>query len=305
MDVLYILCWFEDNNRRNVEALIYILHSFPGSIGKIINDGSFNAGWYVNMRINQKPDFIIAGAPRSGTTWLYHLLDRHPQIFMNKPIKPEPKFFLIDEIYETGLEHYLKKYFPNAPKEKMWGEKSTNYLENSVAATRIYENLPGIKLIFILRHPVDRAFSNYLWSRMNGLEQEDFATAIEQEDVRLRNLPKDWKYSRPYDYFARGLYVKHLRPYFDLFSQDQILVLKFEDISIDPEKLTARIHQFLGVQVQPLDWQGLGIINPSRKDDIELPAELREKLNERYSESNRELGELLGADFEVWNAKQQ
>jgi hypothetical protein len=253
------------------------------------------------MSMTPKPDFIIAGAPRSGTTWLYHLLDRHPHIFMNKPIKPEPKFFLIDEIYQSGLEHYLQSYFFNAPEEKLWGEKSTNYLESSVAAARIYQDLPGIKLIFILRNPVDRAFSNYLWSRMNGLEEEDFATAIDQEELRSRNLPENLKYARPFDYFARGLYVKLLRPYFDLFPSDQILVLKFEDLTVDPGRLTACIHQFLGVQVQPRDCQGMGVINPSQKDGLKLPAEVRTVLNKRYAEPNQQLSELLGADFEVWN----
>lgn len=254
------------------------------------------------MRINQKPDFIIAGAPRSGTTWLYHLLDRHPQIFMNRPIKPEPKFFLVDEIYQSGLEHYLQKYFPKAPEEKVWGEKSTNYLESPVAAERIYRDLTRVKLIFILREPAERAFSNYLWSMMNGMEQEDFATAIEKEDLRSRDLPEYLRYARPFDYFTRGLYAKLLRPYFDLFPKEQILVLKFEDISIDPGKLTARIHRFLGVQVHSLDWQGLGVINPSQKDDLEFPAEVRKVLNERYAEPNQQLSKLLGTDFEVWNA---
>jgi hypothetical protein len=251
------------------------------------------------MNIPQKPDFIIAGAPRSGTTWLYHLLDRHPQIFMNKPLKPEPKFFMVDELYQLGLEHYLQTYFPQAPAEKVWGEKSTNYLESSVAPSRIHQDLPKVKLIFILREPVARAFSNYLWSRMNGLENKDFLTAIEQEESRSRTLPQNLKYSRPFDYFTRGLYAKLLSPYFDLFPKERILVLRFEDIGIDPQKLTARIHRFLGVANRSLDWQGLGVINPSRKDGVVLPAKAQALLAERYAEPNRQLAQLLGQEFWV------
>lgn len=135
------------------------------------------------------------------------------------------------------------------------------------------------------------------------MEQEDFATAIDQEELRSRDLPEYLRYARPFDYFTRGLYAKLLRPYFDLFPKDQVLVLKFEDISIAPGKLTARLHRFLGVQERPLDCQGLGVINPSQKDDLTLPAEVRKVLNERYTEPNQELSKLLGADFEVWNAK--
>jgi len=57
------------------------------------------------------PTFLIAGAPRSGTTWLYHLLDRHPEVYMAKPVRPEPKFFLVDELYERGLQHYIDTWF--------------------------------------------------------------------------------------------------------------------------------------------------------------------------------------------------
>ena len=83
------------------------------------------------------PDFIIAGAPRSGTTWLYSLLERHPDVYVAKPVTPEPKFFLVDSLYERGLEFYSKTWFAPAPSGAMAGEKSTNYLESAPAAERI------------------------------------------------------------------------------------------------------------------------------------------------------------------------
>ena len=247
------------------------------------------------------PDFIIAGAPRAGTTWLYHLLARHPQIVMNQPVKPEPKFFLIDELYKLGLEYYGPTWFPQAEAHRLWGEKSTNYLESPEVASRIYHCLPKVKLIFILREPGARAFSNYLWSRMNGLENKDFATALALEEKRGQQLPADLKYSRPYDYLSRGLYAELLRPYFALFPKTQILCLKYEDILTNPQNLTELLHKFLGVQVRPQDCQGLGVINPSEKDDVSLPPEVRKMLAAYYAEPNRQLAELLGDDFEVWH----
>src|SRR3990167_9166165 len=72
----------------------------------------------------EKPNFLIAGAPRSGTGYVYHILDVHPDIYMAKPEKPEPKFFLVDEEYNKGIEYYLEKYFSNVVGKKAIGEKA-------------------------------------------------------------------------------------------------------------------------------------------------------------------------------------
>ena len=105
---------------------------------------------------------------------------------MAKPLAPEPKFFLRDDEYAKGLQHYSDRWFADAAAGKMAGEKSTDYLESADAAARIARDLPQVKLIFILREPVSRAYSNYLWSKMNGLEKEDFATALRLEEQRGR-----------------------------------------------------------------------------------------------------------------------
>ena len=131
------------------------------------------------------PDFIIGGAPRSGTTWLYAALDLHPNVHMAKPVTPEPKFFLVDELYEQGIYSYCKRWFVQAPAGTMAGEKSTNYLESPVAAQRIFAHLPQARLIFLLRDPVDRAFNNWLWSRHNGVETESFDFALTMEDQKI------------------------------------------------------------------------------------------------------------------------
>jgi hypothetical protein len=247
------------------------------------------------------PDFIIGGAPRSGTTWLYSLLDRHPEVYMAKPVTPEPKYFLVDHVYDKGLAFYADHWFAAAGAACRAGEKSTDYLESAPAAARIARDLPDVQLVFILREPVDRAYSNYLWTRMNGLEFEDFRTALRLEDQRERELPERLKYARPFSYFSRGLYADLLTPYLERFPRRQILIVRFEDILSAPAALAGRLQRFLGIAVRPHDAEGLGVINPSEKDTAGLAADIREMLRERYAEPNARLAAMLGSEFE-WTA---
>jgi hypothetical protein len=235
---------------------------------------------------------------------LYELLDRHPDIYMAKPLKPEPKFFLRDELYAKGLAHYSQTWFAGADTGKMAGEKSTDYLESAPAAARIARDLPQAKLVFILREPVDRAYSNYLWSRMNGLETESFHTAIRLEEQRERDLPERWRFTRPFSYFSRGLYARLLEPYFNRFMAHQILVARFEDIREQPGELAASLHRFVGVTPRPGDVEGLGVVNPSVPEPGGPDGSVdrvRRELAERYVEPNRHLAALLGPSFPMWS----
>ena len=251
--------------------------------------------------IRRIPHFIIGGAPRSGTTWLHQLLNSHPEVQMTTPVFPEPKFFLVNELYNRGFEYYLKTWFLNTPKHIIAGEKSTNYLESPHVPGRIYQHLPTVKLIFILRDPVDRAFSNYLWSRMNGLEDKDFETALALEDERDQHVIEKYKYSRPHDYFHRGLYAQHLTPFYKIFPTEQILCVRFEDIHNSPETVYTIICRFLNIASRPQEATQLGTINqtggPKRKV---MSTHTREVLRHRYIKPNRELAALLGPDFLIW-----
>lgn len=249
------------------------------------------------------PDFIIGGAPRSGTTWLTAALDRHPEIWIAKPVQPEPKFFLVDELYAEGLEAYSRRWFVNAPDAAVVGEKSTNYLESPVAAQRIATDLPGVKLVFVLREPTERALSNYRWSVMNGMEKEDFVTALTLEAQREDDLVPELKYARPHAYFSRGRYAHMLRPYYDRFPREQILVIRFEDLAADPGQTTARVHDFLRVPARPelaVDMEGINASTSDRQVDPRALARLREA----YEPTVTELAELIGPSFVPWTQEE-
>jgi len=228
------------------------------------------------------------------------LLDRHPDVYMAKPIKPEPKFFLVDGTYAKGLPFYSDTWFAPAPAVQKAGEKSTDYLESGAAAERIGRDLPSTKLIFILREPAERAYSNYLWSKMNGIETESFETALALEAERERTLPERWKFARPFSYFSRGLYADLLAPYLARFATDQILVVKFEDIIDRPALLAARVQHFIGVSERGNDAAGLGVVNPSEKGSQTLEQPIRAELQSRYAEPNLRLAAMLGPAFNVW-----
>ena len=216
---------------------------------------------------------------------------------MAKPVKPEPKFFLIDDLYAKGLEHYSRTWFAAAADAVVAGEKSTDYLESARAAERIARDIPGVKLVFILREPASRAYSNYLWTRMNGLEAEDFQTALGLEPERERALPHRLRFARPYAYFSRGLYLDLLQPYLDRFAREQMLVLRFEDLRGAPRALAGRLHRFLGVDARPDDVSDLGVINASDQPDREVPDSVWRDLRARYAEPNRRLAAALGTEF--------
>jgi len=246
------------------------------------------------------PDFIIGGAPRAGTTWLYELLDRHPEIHMAKPLKPEPKFFLRDDEYDKGLQYYSNRWFAGVEGAQIAGEKSTDYLESSAAASRIAKHLPHVKLIFLLREPVSRAYSNYLWSKMNGLETEDFAAALRLEEKRERELPDRLKFTRPFSYFSRGLYADLLKPYFNRFMEHQLLIARYEDIIDRPSAVADTVHRFLAVSPRSADAEGLGVVNPSARDVEGLADDVRRELSARYIEPNQRLATMLGPSFPLW-----
>lgn len=175
---------------------------------------------------------------------------------MAEPMTPEPKFFLVDELWQRGLDYYSAKWFDPLPAGRLLGEKSANYLESPVVAQRIRCALPQVKLVFVLRNPVDRARSSYLWSRQNGLETETFERALALEEQRERELPPQLRYARPHAYFSRAVYADLLATFLSRFPRGQILVLRYEVLATSPEHIAADFYRSCKCQ-KFQDWRAV------------------------------------------------
>lgn len=246
------------------------------------------------------PDIIIGGAPRSGTTFLCEVLDKHPGVYLAKPIAPEPKVLLSE--HPDGDEGILKRYdhyFADAPPNLVRIEKTTNYFENEDARLRFARLLPKTKLIILLRDPVDRAYSNWLWSRKNGLETLSFEEALSLEGKRPSPLPPGREAARPFDYTTRGRYGSLARSWIEALGRDRIGFFIFEDILSRPEYFVAAIQAFAGLT--QLSWSVLqtGRVNATEADRP-IDPETAKRLRACFASEVREFHAVTGVDVAAW-----
>ncbi|WP_263810689.1 sulfotransferase family protein [Salinibacter pepae] len=182
-----------------------------------------------------RPDFIIVGAMKSGTSTLAHYLRQHPEIYMPDD---EVHFF-----YEEGRGHWQKgvtwyeAQFQEASVKQIVGEKTPTYSYLPAIPKRIHDLLPDIKLIWVFRNPVDRTYSNYWHAVCQGTERSGFAEAVRREDERDK-----WK-----GYVRRSQYSDQVDRYLDYFDRDQMYFSLFEDLKGDPEALLEEVFHFLEV----------------------------------------------------------
>ena len=158
---------------------------------------------------------IIVGAQRAGSTYLLKVLGEHPEISIQRPTQPEPKFFFVEDEYEKGIEYYERKFFSHGKEKDVWVEKSVSYYEEGTGtvARRIKEAYPNCRILFILRDPTQRALSNYFYSRKNGLEDRTLKEVFLDEIPPNKN-PLGTSVS-PFNYMRRGEYEKFIKVFRD------------------------------------------------------------------------------------------
>ena len=186
------------------------------------------------------PHVIIGGAQKSGTTSLHRLLERHPDVYL-PPRPQEIHYFDLPENYARG-RHWYEAHFSAAPVGRLIAQTSPMYLFAPEAAERIHALLPGARLIFILRDPVDRAYSHYWHQVRYGLESYSFEEALQQEPRRLR---EGFAALRHYSYVARGRYAEQLKRFAARFDRTQILILRTEELRSGLPAVCRRVAEFL------------------------------------------------------------
>jgi hypothetical protein len=204
----------------------------------------------------KSPNFLVIGGAKSGTSALWHYLKQHPQVYVVP--RKHTRFFAYDVEYpdfrgpaprDPGTPYSVVNtqdyhaLFDGVTSEKAIGEFSWTYLYRPEAPGRIKEFAPHIKLIAILRHPTDRAYSHFRQNVKAGREPiTDFVQALEEEGARVRD---GWW--PEFHYVQVGLYSTQLQRYLELFDRDQIKIYLHEDFDTDPAGFLRNVLQFLDV----------------------------------------------------------
>jgi hypothetical protein len=181
------------------------------------------------------PDFLIIGAMKCATTSLHEQLARQPHIFMSHP--KEPNFFSDDENYALGLDRY-RSLFREAPEDALCGESSTHYTKLPTfphTVDRMAAALARVKLIYVMRHPVDRLISQYVHELTTGRITSGIHEAID-------------RYPELVDY---GRYSIQLKPYLNAFGPESVLPVFFGRLARHPQDELERICRFLGYPGKP------------------------------------------------------
>lgn len=194
------------------------------------------------------PDFFIVGHQKCGTTALHEMLRLHPQIFM--PERKEPSYF-VPEILRNPLsrEEYEALFEPAIPGQRI-GEATPTYLWSHTAAARIAQDVPGAKVIAIIREPADFLRSLHLqFLRMGAETEKDFRKAIELDPERAagRKIPRNSPRPEFLPYAEHLRYREQLERYRAVFPPEQILLLIYEEYRADNEATLQRILDFLEV----------------------------------------------------------
>lgn len=197
------------------------------------------------------PNLICPGAQKCATTTLYNLLSQHPDIYF--PAEKETAFFSSDH-YFNGIEWYLQRYYSGFKGERIVGDISVSYMASVKSVERIYKHLgDDLKFIFLLRNPVDRAYSHFNMSRFRGYEELSFMEALLAENERKKKMQKTlskFPHEIEFCYLGNGFYAEQINRYLSYWPIENMIFIKFEDFVHDCRKYCHDIFTFLGIKTE-------------------------------------------------------
>jgi Sulfotransferase domain len=251
------------------------------------------------------PSFLIVGAQRCGTTSMYKTLSQHPLVL---PAVLHKGAHYFDTGYGHGPAWYrghfplqvtARRAAPAPGRRPITGESSPYYMFHPLAGQRIAADLPGVKLLVLLRDPVERAYSAHTHETARGFETEPFERALELEPVRLAGEeakliadPTYQSHSHQHNaYVTRGRYADQLRRLEGLFGRDRIHVVDSQRFFTDPEPVFAEVVDFLGIGPAG----GIGFERHNARPRSPMPDALRRELEDQLADSDAELEKWLGA----------
>jgi hypothetical protein len=250
------------------------------------------------------PDLIIIGAQKAGTSSLFFYLRQHPQLvpswtkevhFFDGGLSPRSDTFAKGEAWYRA--HFPLRKELSAQQKTF--EASPIYIFNPLAPKRIFDLVPEVKIIALLRNPTDRAISQYFQERRRKKERLEMDEAFQQEEKRLGPAIQERDYKNHafihHAYKSRGRYKEQLERYFSYFPRQQMLIIRSEDFFVAPHKTLREVFEFLRVDadftVKDLTPRNVG------KSKSTVPADVREYLNSYFRPHNQALYDLLGQNY--------
>lgn len=191
-------------------------------------------------------NLVLPGAAKSGTSTLHEMLGRHPDIVMSQP--KEPQFFSFDELYDRGSDFH-NSLFDERPGVRWYGESSQSYMVHEQALERVAQALEGPKAIFLLRHPIERAFSHYCWNYKLGVESESLLSAVAErgEDTGYEWDERVCMYRERGGYLAFSRYSRWVPVWQRKLGRENVLLVRTADLRHDYSAVASRCFAFLGL----------------------------------------------------------
>ena len=253
------------------------------------------------------PEFIIIGVQKSGTTSLFNYLIQHPQIL--PPERKEIHFF--DGEFQAGKNNFEKgiawyqSFFSrktSLKNNKKTFEATPVYIFNPLVPKRIFDIIPKVKLIAVLRNPTNRALSHYFMQKRKGREKLPLFSALKSEDERLEPVISKKEFnSKTFKYFSyksRGIYINQIENYLKYFPRKQLLIINSESLLIKRVETLKKVFDFVGINS---DFNINNFINIELDNvsyyENEVPFEVYEYLDNFFRPYNDALFKLIGENF--------